>query len=326
MHSHSPGALSPAAFQITRLNQSMRIADQQAHNLAYRRSIFRGKMPKCRGGRPGPKSRLVLGDEAAPRVFWREQSIAGRAEISLSNIRDHFDQYARTGAWQSSYSGAINTTSAGYLLRRDCYADLLSSLQPTSVVDVGCGSGDYLDVLPNTVKSYLGLDFSREMVVAAQKKADESGQSAKRQVSFLQADVLAINLGRQFDFVIASGLIEYFEDIGAAAAGLSKLIKPGGHIAVQTPNRNFYRWRGLHYQPSPGKSFQHHRISFEECDSYFVGAGLRKVAGIFFSHNYFPTAERFPRLYMMMCKRLRGATPRPLSAKIARNYLGVYCR
>ena len=90
------------------------------------------------------------------------------------------------------------------------------------------------------------MDFSKEMIISARKRFDavKGENDSSVDVSFEQADILTYAPDITFDFIIASGLTEYFEEIKLVFEKFYELTRPGGVVAVQTPNRNFFRWHG----------------------------------------------------------------------------------
>jgi SAM-dependent methyltransferase len=93
------------------------------------------------------------------------------------------------------------------------------------VLDVGCGTADLLDYLPNV--DYVGFDLSSDYVAAARRRFGERGQ-------FFQQSLEAgteIHHGT-FDRVLAVGLLHHLEDDAARHLfGLARrLLRPGGQM------------------------------------------------------------------------------------------------
>jgi len=104
-------------------------------------------------------------------------------------------------------------------------AQLIEAYTPgKSVVDVGCGRGDMLRYftqrLPET--QLTGVD------IAATPSIDG--------VELIQDNFLKANLGRQFDAVLSSNMIEHVDDIHGFVEKLRSLIRPGGIAIITTIN------------------------------------------------------------------------------------------
>ena len=76
----------------------------------------------------------------------------------------------------------------------------VDSLDGASVLDVGCGLGDFCGYLAQRVGGfdYTGLDLSAPMI----QRASERHPSAR----FIQGDILSFRTDRRFDYVVASGV------------------------------------------------------------------------------------------------------------------------
>jgi len=104
-------------------------------------------------------------------------------------------------------------------------ADLISG----SILDAGCGTGDNALFFAQRGHQVTGIDFLREPIERAKKKAAERGITA----NFLVLDALHLDsLPEQFDSVIDSGLFHVFsdEDRRRYVSGLASVTKPGGQL------------------------------------------------------------------------------------------------
>jgi len=107
-------------------------------------------------------------------------------------------------------------------------------LYDLSVLDVGCGSGHLLDVMPGNgqkLGEYLGVDMDERVLARAREKHPEA--------KFMKADFRTLDLGRRFDVVVACGLYsgEPEEEIG-----IKKLLDHTGKYLIIT---YFAKERGL---------------------------------------------------------------------------------
>ena len=109
-----------------------------------------------------------------------------------------------------------------------------------SVLDVGCGKGNFLRFLRSTgaYSSFLGNDLSP--------------MNPEQGVEFIQGDFHQLQLP-QFDVVVSLAVIEHVADVRQFAARLVECCKPGGVILVMTLNdrsilyevTRFLFWSGI---------------------------------------------------------------------------------
>lgn len=240
-------------------------------------------------------------------------------------VKAHFDQYAASHRWQNLYERSLNKDNVSFALRLDAYADLLRELRPASVLDLGCGSGDYLVAMPSDRTRYHGVDISPEMIQSLKDKIAGLPE-ARRAVT--TAEVVAISemdVAQKYDFLLASGFVEYFEDMEPIVRKMAELTTPGGYVATQVPNRLYRKHKGLRYWSSPDKNFRHHRLTGEELDEVHAKAGLQKVRGFYIDHEYFPKSRKLsPRLFRALNRRFTYSTPEWFSRRYASGYIGLY--
>lgn len=103
--------------------------------------------------------------------------------------------------------------------------DLVASFIPQggSVLDVGCGRGDFLRHVYRTRPDaqLTGIDFA---------------PNQHETIRFLQGDIIEIDILERFDVVVSLSVIEHVADCVAFARRMAELTKPGGATVVNTPN------------------------------------------------------------------------------------------
>jgi len=77
------------------------------------------------------------------------------------------------------------------------------------ILEVGCGPGIYSVRLTQRGARVTALDYSRGMVDAAKKNAEASGVD----INFILGDFMELNSESMFDYVFATGVIEYIEPV-----------------------------------------------------------------------------------------------------------------
>jgi SAM-dependent methyltransferase len=111
-------------------------------------------------------------------------------------------------------------------------ADFCFSGAKGMVLDAGCGNGNLLfRSLPCLQAQYVGMDFSRNMLQRAARRAC-SGKNA----SFLQGGIDSLPFkGQSFDRIVCSGVITCLpsiEDTRAALGEFYRVLKPDGALVV----------------------------------------------------------------------------------------------
>lgn len=114
---------------------------------------------------------------------------------------------------------------------------LTKTLQPSRVLDIGCGDGGHAQRYADAGVKYHGIDKSSTMVQAAKSAC---GQMPG--VSFSTGDMTKLpkSYSKQFDQIIVLGnTIPHLitsDDMKKAVAGFSRCLGTGGHLVLQTVN------------------------------------------------------------------------------------------
>lgn len=136
----------------------------------------------------------------------------------------------------------------GYALRTRISAALrLLGPRPGAVLDCGMGPGRLLSELERRGWSIAGLDVSSEMVALARERLP---QSAER-LLLGRLESVPFPSG-SFDAVVATGVLEYVEDVPRALAEVARVLRPGGLFVVSMPNPRAIRTLWRHRVVYPG--------------------------------------------------------------------------
>lgn len=112
-------------------------------------------------------------------------------------------------------------------------------LEPTSILDVGCGNGRWLDFLSSSLAqpfSYVGIDNSPELLAFAQQK-----NQGKTNISFEEVDIIDHLIHQQplsnqtFEMIGMFGVMHHipaFENRLSLLLELYRLTKPGGYCLI----------------------------------------------------------------------------------------------
>lgn len=130
-------------------------------------------------------------------------------------------------AWEGDdYQRRFDTLAAQ---GRDVHgeADFVSALTPATVLDAGCGTGRVAIELARRGVEVVGVDNDASMLATARTRAPG--------IEWVQADVTALDLGREFDVVVMAGNVPLFTPPGTQAAlvaGGARHLAPAGVLVI----------------------------------------------------------------------------------------------
>ena len=117
-------------------------------------------------------------------------------------------------------------------LKFDEYQNRLNQIMPflskdKSVLEVGCGDGKFLKLLKPHVGEVEGVELSPPQVELLRKEG------------FTCYDIMIDELesNKQYDVVCMYALLEHVPNVQSFLQHLKSLVKPGGHIFIEVPNR-----------------------------------------------------------------------------------------
>ena len=106
-------------------------------------------------------------------------------------------------------------------------ADLVASFEPATVLDAGCGTGRVAIELARRGIDVVGADVDRSMLATARSRAPG--------LTWVEADLTTLDLGRTFDVVVLAGNVPLFTPPGTQAAlvaGCARHVAPGGRLVA----------------------------------------------------------------------------------------------
>jgi 2-polyprenyl-3-methyl-5-hydroxy-6-metoxy-1,4-benzoquinol methylase len=160
------------------------------------------------------------------------------------------------------------------------YVEILTPLlRPgLSVLDIGCYTAEIYALLPDYV-DYWGMDFDKDAIAIARAKV-----SRPNQIVYCHFDKEPIALGRTFDVVLCTEVLEHLIDPNAMMRQICALVKQGGYMLISLLNENTI----------------YHRLMA------VFGFGVDSHAFKLYKHLHLPTiaqSEAFIRRYAKICKR-----------------------
>ncbi|CAG1003514.1 putative S-adenosylmethionine-dependent methyltransferase/MSMEI_2290 [Methylophilaceae bacterium] len=105
---------------------------------------------------------------------------------------------------------------------------LVKQYNPRSVLEVGCGAGEFLHRLVGCVDKVVGVDINeRAIEVARSKGLNVTNQSLS-------------NINDSFDMIFMFQVLEHLEFPGPFIVEVLTKLNPGGHLLLAVPNPNGY--------------------------------------------------------------------------------------
>jgi SAM-dependent methyltransferase len=105
-----------------------------------------------------------------------------------------------------------------------------------SVLEVGCGTGNYTVPVGRVCAKTVALDASPEMLRYTRERLDGEGLSGV--VTRLERLPGSLGPSQSFDGTLAIGVLNYIKDIEGALWSLASLLKPGGWAVFNVPARS----------------------------------------------------------------------------------------
>lgn len=136
--------------------------------------------------------------------------------------------------WNSSYTGQPIPATEMRLWVDEQIAKI-RELGPRRVLEIGCGTGLLLARLAASCESYVGLDFSGEVLAQLGKYLARRPDLANVVLRQARADDLSFMVDDSVDLVIINSVVQYFPSIDYlldVLAGAVRVTRKGGHVFV----------------------------------------------------------------------------------------------
>jgi SAM-dependent methyltransferase len=148
-----------------------------------------------------------------------------REELGTKNEKGSWDELWRRRKRLYIYRNVLKTAE-----------HFLGEIERKEILEVGCGRGATLLEFARRGGRVTGLDYSKEALATCRELASKNGSA--QHVSFVNGDARKLPFpSESFDFVFSVGLIEHFEDPTEILAEQHRVLRKGGFLLVQVPQK-----------------------------------------------------------------------------------------
>jgi len=124
-----------------------------------------------------------------------------------------------------SFSSATNSYDVSARLQRYTGKHLMPKLpnrNDLSVIDLGCGTGFFTNILASKYKNVIGVDLSKKMLEFAKSKSSH-------EIEWIEADAFHLPFeDASIDLVYSNLMIQWCEPLGNLLDEITRVLKPGG--------------------------------------------------------------------------------------------------
>lgn len=158
------------------------------------------------------------------------------SRMEKEDAHRHFGKQAET--YGSDYRKTGHTKYPANRYRLNIVKDILLSLKPHKILDIGCGTGDPLIEINGLGFDIDGFDFSEEMVRFAKQNVEGVGLSSETVFRDDMEDPQRIESGK-YDCMIALGSVYYARNFEQTMSVLTEKLRPGGSFIFSLRNDLF---------------------------------------------------------------------------------------
>jgi ubiquinone/menaquinone biosynthesis C-methylase UbiE len=154
-----------------------------------------------------------------------------------------------------------------------CLGTIGKPLSELTLLDAGCGTGNYSQALLGSVGRIEAVDLNAGMLAQAAKKLDAEVQAGR--IAFQEASIDSLPFGDQsFDAIVINQVIHHLEDEGQQGfprhelvfKEFQRVLKPGGVLLINTCSREQLR-NGYWYADLIPDAVKRLSVKFMEMDA-----------------------------------------------------------
>lgn len=176
-------------------------------------------------------------------------------------VRDFYDQ--------EYYAQGVGAGRLPWQVRR--VADRLGDLQDKAVLDIACGTGQWLEELSRRGARASGLDISARAIMLAHQRLPQAElhEGVAERLPFADAS---------FDLVTCMGSLEHFLDQPSALREMHRVVGAAGRVLILVPNADFLTRRLGLYRGTAQVAIRETVRPLNEWQSMLGDAGLNVEA------------------------------------------------
>ena len=153
-------------------------------------------------------------------------------ERQKEKVRDDFDRKA--ARWARLYDAPRDFRAYNFQTRLKTVVELLKETDGP-ILDVGCGTGDFLPHALDRSRNVIGVEVAESMARTCRERFHQEIREGRLQI--LEADIEALCLpDRSIAGIICVGVIEYLLNPGASLREMARVLAPGGWAVITVPN------------------------------------------------------------------------------------------
>jgi SAM-dependent methyltransferase len=103
----------------------------------------------------------------------------------------------------------------------------IEDFRDKDVLECGCGGGQHTNFVASAARSVTAVDLNTTDIARVRNAANHN-------VTFVEADIASMNLGRRFDVVYCIGVIHHTDNPTRTFENIFSHVKPGGMLIVWT--------------------------------------------------------------------------------------------
>lgn len=147
----------------------------------------------------------------------------------------------------------------------DLMMSMLEINESMTILDAGCGTGNFTIKLAESGAHVVGIDISEEMIHQAQKKL-----SNQETIQFVPMDIYQLEFPDQtFDIVVSMTAFEFIDQAKKAFEELYRVLKPGGQLLIGTITKSG-SWGRLYQSKAFADDPIYQHSNFKEIDDLLL--------------------------------------------------------